>query len=211
MLRKKLLVAGMAAAMTISTGITANAAPQMNGNSVDFIRTADVQGDSQQATRDDSMNIDPEFGQDADQNNGQVPNRNNGQAPNQNNGQAPDQNMGQAPNQNDGQAPDQNSGQAPSGEAGQPGRKSDEEAMKEGNPTPELPEGVTAEKPDDLPDGTTAPDGSNGQVPSGDASQAPSGDAGQPGRKSDEEAMKEGNPKPELPAGVILEGDGSDL
>ena len=113
MLRKKLLVAGMAAAMTISTGITANAAPQMNGDSVDFIRTADVQGDSQQATRDDSMNIDTEFGQDADQNNSQ--------------------------------APDQNHGQAPSKEAGQPGRKSDEEALKEGNPKPELPAGVILE------------------------------------------------------------------
>ena len=54
------------------------------------------------------------------------------------NGQAPSMdNNSQKPSDN-GQAPDQN--------GGQPGRKSDEEAMKEGNSTPELPAGVTVDE-----------------------------------------------------------------
>lgn len=214
MFRKKLLVAGMAAAMTVATGMTAYATPGMgdNTNTVDFIRTANVQSDDQQATKDDSLEIDKDFSQDAEKPDGQVPSGDNTQKPGQDNGQAPSGDNAQAP----GQAMEQ------------PGRKSDEEAMKEGNPTPDLPEGVTAEKPDDLPDGTAQkPDDNNGQAPSGDNAQvpdqnmgqAPSGDNAQapgaameqPGKKSDEDAMKEGNAKPDLPTGVITEGEGSNL
>ena len=233
MFRKKLLVAGVAAAMTVATGMTAYATPGMgdNNNTVDFVRTANVQSDDQQATKDDSLEIDKDFSQDTEK-----PDQNNGQAPSGDNTQKPDQNNGQAPSGDNAQTP---------GEAmEQPGRKSDEEAMKEGNPTPDLPEGVTAEKPDDLPDGTAqkpddnngqAPSGDNaqvpdqnmGQVPSGDNTQAPDQNMGQapsgdntqtpgaameqPGKKSDEDAMKEGNAKPELPTGVITEGEGSNL
>ena len=217
MFRKKLLVAGVAAAMTVATGMTAYATPGMgdNNNTVDFVRTANVQSDDQQATKDDSLEIDKDFSQDTEK-----PDQNNGQAPSGDNTQKPDQNNGQAPSGDNAQTP---------GEAmEQPGRKSDEEAMKEGNPTPDLPEGVTAEKPDDLPDGTAQkPDDNNGQAPSGDNAQvpdqnmgqAPSGDntqtpgaaMEQPGKKSDEDAMKEGNAKPELPTGVITEGEGSNL
>ena len=233
MFRKKLLVAGVAAAMTVATGMTAYATPGMgdNNNTVDFVRTANVQSDDQQATKDDSLEIDKDFSQDTEK-----PDQNNGQAPSGDNTQKPDQNNGQAPSGDNAQTP---------GEAmEQPGRKSDEEAMKEGNPTPDLPEGVTAEKPDDLPDGTAQkPDDNNGQAPSGDNTQAPDQNMGQapsgdntqapdqnmgqapsgdntqtpgaameqPGKKSDEDAMKEGNAKPELPTGVITEGEGSNL
>ena len=96
---------------------------------------------------------------------------------------------------------------------GQPGRKSDEEAMKEGNPTPDLPEGITT---DDFDAPMTRPDGDNGQRPAGDDTQTPpekpsddddgKGPQGEPGRKSDEDAMKEGNAAPDLPQGVTVDG-----
>ncbi len=265
MFRKKLLVAGVAAAMTVATGMTAYATPGMgdNNNTVDFVRTANVQSDDQQATKDDSLEIDKDFSQDTekpDQNNGQAPSGDNTQKPDQNNGQAPSGDNTQKPDQNNGQAPSGDNAQTPGEAMEQPGRKSDEEAMKEGNPTPDLPEGVTAEKPDDLPDrtaqkpadnngqapsgdnaqapdqnmgqapsgdNTQAPDQNMGQAPSGDNTQAPDQNMGQapsgdntqtpgaameqPGKKSDEDAMKEGNAKPELPTGVITEGEGSNL
>ena len=75
-----------------------------------------------------------------------------GQAPNESQ-QSPTMDITQKPSDN-GQAPsmDNNSqkpsdnGQAPDQNGGQPGRKSDEEAMKEGNSTPELPAGVTVDE-----------------------------------------------------------------
>lgn len=67
------------------------------------------------------------------------------------------------------------------------GRKSDEEAMQEGNPTPELPEGVSVES-------------QTSQTDTNQNSERPV-----LGRKSDEEAMKEGNPKPALPVGVTVD------
>ena len=129
------------------------------------------------------------------------------------------------------------------------GRKSDEEAMKEGNPTPELPEGVTAEsfsnenktnkgmkadnqsdersvfggadnQPDERPEfgggnnqSTERPafEGGNNQSddrPIFGTVDNQSGNRPSLGRKSDEEAMKEGNPTPELPEGVTADDAG---
>ena len=104
MFKKKLLIAGTIAALSLSTGITAYAAgPE-----------GQAPNESQQSP---TMDIT------------QKPS-DNGQAPSMdNNSQKPSDN---------GQAPDQN--------GGQPGRKSDEEAMKEGNSTPELPTGVTVDE-----------------------------------------------------------------
>lgn len=100
---------------------------------------------------------------------------------------------------------------------GQLGRKSDEEAMKEGNPTPDLPDGVTT---DDFDAPMDRPDGDGTQRPAGDDTQTPpekpsddddgkgpqGGQQGEPGRKSDEDAMKEENEKPDLPQGVTVDG-----
>ena len=173
MFRKKLVVAGMAAAMTVATGMTAYAGAgtiadakmvktadsvgekvvkTIDSASARVIKTVNKQNDDQQATKDDNVEIDKEFGQDAD------------------NTQNSDK---------DGNKADKDDNKKIPGEAKeQPERKSDEEAMKEGNPTPDLPEGVTAEKPDDLPEGTDQkPAGEDGQVPSGDNTQTP-GEAG---------------------------------
>jgi len=128
-------------------------------------------------------------------------------------------------------------------------RKSDEEAMKEGNPTPELPDGVTAEsfsnknktnkgmktdnqsgersvfggadnQPDERPEfggvdnqssKRPAFEGGNNQStdrPTFGTGDNQSGNRPSLGRKSDEEAMKEGNPTPELPEGVTMENTG---
>ena len=81
------------------------------------------------------------------------------------------------------------------------GRKSDEEAMKEGNPTPELPEGVTVE---DFPDTVNNTDKAKANTDL-DANKKQVNKKVSLGRKSDEEAMKEGNPTPELPEGVTVE------
>lgn len=118
MFRKKLLVAGVAAAMTVATGMTAYAAPGMgdNNNTVDFVRTANVQSDDQQATKDDSLEIDKDFSQDTEK-----------------------------PDQNNGQAPSGDNAQTPGAAMEQPGKKSDEDAMKEGNAKPEIPTGVITE------------------------------------------------------------------
>ena len=100
---------------------------------------------------------------------------------------------------------------------GQLGRKSDEDAMKEGNLTPDLPDGVTT---DDFDAPMERPDGDDTQRPAGDDTQTPpekpsddddgkgpqGGQQGTPGKKSDEDAMKEGNEKPDLPQGVTVEG-----
>lgn len=75
----------------------------------------------------------------------------------------------------DTEKPDQNNGQAPSG------------------------------------DNTQAPDQNMGQAPSGGNTQTPGTAMEQPGKKSDEDAMKEGNAKPEIPTGVITEGEGFNL
>ena len=116
------------------------------------------------------------------------------------------------------------------------GRKSDEEAMKEGNPTPELPEGVTVEsfsneneankgmKTDNQAGKRPAFEGSNNQStersafeggnnqstdrPTFGTEDNKSGNRPSLGRKSDEEAMKEENPTPELPEGVTMESTG---
>ena len=142
------------------------------------------------------------------------------------------------------------------------GRKSDEEAMKEGNPTPELPEGVTVEsfsneneankgmktdnqagkrpafggadnqsgkhpafwgvdnqsteKPafggaDNQSGKRPAFEGSSNQstdIPTFGTGDNQSGNRPSLGRKSDEEAMKEGNPRPELPEGVTTDDVG---
>ena len=116
------------------------------------------------------------------------------------------------------------------------GRKSDEEAMKEGNPTPELPDGVTAEsfsnenktnkgmKADNQSGERPAFGGGNNQSterpafeggsnqstdrPTFGTSDNQSGNRPSLGRKSDEEAMKEGNPTPELPEGVTADDAG---
>ena len=112
---------------------------------------------------------------------------------------------------------------------GQPGRKSDEDAMKEGNPTPDLPDGVTTDDfdaPMERPDGDDMqtppekPDGDDTPRPAGDDTQTPpekpaddddgkgpqGGQQGTPGKKSDEDAMKEGNVAPDLPQGVTVDG-----
>ena len=128
-----------------------------------------------------------------------------------------------------------NTGEKPA--AGQLGRKSAEEAMKEGNPTPDLPDGVTTDDfdaPGQKPDGDDSqtppekPDGDNtqtpGQKPAGDDTQTPpekpsddddgkgqqGGEQGTPGKKSDEDAMKEGNKTPDLPQGVTVDGSGNE-
>ena len=117
-------------------------------------------------------------------------------------------------------------------------RKSDEEAMKEGNPKPALPEGVsvedtTSETDNELPpvlqmtdanqsnkDDKKSPMRAKDKEMSGQSFD--SGDNEMSGqsfdtadnnsdekpvlpRKSDEEAMKEGNPKPTLPMGVTVD------
>lgn len=134
MFRKKLLVAGVTAAMTVATGMTAYAAPGMgdNNNTVDFVRTANVQSDDQQATKVDSLEIDKDFSQDTEK-------------PDQNNGQAPSGDNTQKPDQNNGQAPSGDNAQTPGAAMEQPGKKSDEDAMKEGNAKPEIPTGVITE------------------------------------------------------------------
>ena len=84
-------------------------------------------------------------------------------------------------------------------------RKSDEEAMKEGNPKPALPEGVSVE------DTTSETDNELVPVPQmTDANQSNKDDKKSDEkpvlpRKSDEEAMKEGNPKPALPMGLTVD------
>lgn len=108
---------------------------------------------------------------------------------------------------------------------GQLGRKSDEEAMKEGNPTPDLPEGVTTddfdvpmERPsgDDTQTPPEKPDGDDTQTPpekpsDDDDGKGPQrGQQGAPGKKSDEEAMKEGNAAPDLPQGVTVDGSANE-
>lgn len=116
MIKKKLAVAGMTAALAAAMGITALANPagrQSERNTTAQVReVADSQAPSDSQKPDD------------------------GQAPTDS--QKPEN--GQKPA--DGEKPsDETKGEAKE----QPGRKSDEEAMKEGNPTPELPEGVTAD------------------------------------------------------------------
>ena len=116
---------------------------------------------------------------------------------------------------------------------GQPGRKSDEDAMKEGNPTPDLPDGVTTDDfdaPMERPDGDGTqtppekPDGDNTQRPAGDDTQTPpekpsddddgkgsqNGQQGAPGKKSDEDAMKENNAAPDLPQGAAVDGSSNE-
>ena len=90
------------------------------------------------------------------------------------------------------------------------GRKSDEEAMKEGNPTPELPEGVTAESfsNENETNKGMKTDKQSTDRPTFGTSDNQSGNRPSLGRKSDEEAMKEGNPTPELPEGVTMENTG---
>ena len=114
MFKKKLLIAGTIAALSLSTGITAYAAgPE-----------GQAPNESQQSP---TMDIT------------QKPS-DNGQAPSMDNNSQKPSNNGQTPDQTDGQKPSMDQ----SGE--QPGRKSDEEAMKEGNPRPELPAGVTVDE-----------------------------------------------------------------
>ena len=122
-------------------------------------------------------------------------------------------------------------------------RKSDEEAMKEGNPKPALPEGVSAEDTTSETDNELAPVSQttdanqsnkddkkspdyNSEIGTANNSIAEqgfkAGDNEMSGqsfdtadnnsdekpvlpRKSDEEAMKEGNPKPTLPMGVTVD------
>ncbi len=100
-----------------------------------------------------------------------------------------------------------NTGEKPA--AGQLGRKSAEEAMKEGNPTPDLPDGVTT---DDFDAPGQKPDGDDSQTPpekpsdDDDGKGQQGGEQGTPGKKSDEDAMKEGNKAPDLPQGVTVDG-----
>ena len=117
-------------------------------------------------------------------------------------------------------------------------RKSDEEAMKEGNPKPALPEGVSVEDTTSETDNELAPVSqmTDANQSNKDDKKSPmrakdkemsgqnlnSGDNEKSGqsfdtadnnsdekpvlpRKSDEEAMKEGNPKPTLPMGVTVD------
>ena len=117
-------------------------------------------------------------------------------------------------------------------------RKSDEEAMKEGNPKPALPEGVsvedsTSETDNELPpvpqmtdanqsnkDDKKPPMRAKDNEMSGQSFKAGDNEMGGQSfdtsdnnsdekpvlqRKSDEEAMKEGNPKPTLPMGVTVD------
>ena len=90
------------------------------------------------------------------------------------------------------------------------GRKSDEEAMKEGNPTPELPEGVTVESFSNENEANKGmkTDNQSTDRPTFGTADNQSGNRPSLGRKSDEEAMKEGNPRPELPEGVTMENTG---
>ena len=101
-------------------------------------------------------------------------------------------------------------------------RKSDEEAMKEGNPKPAIPEVVSVEdSTSETENGTvgqgfksadnemagqgfdTADNEMGGQ--SFDKEDNNSDEKPVLPRKSDEEAMKEGNPKPTLPMGVTVD------
>ena len=117
-------------------------------------------------------------------------------------------------------------------------RKSDEEAMKEGNPKPALPEGVsvedtTSETENELPPVPQMTDANQSNKDdkkssmrakdnemSGQSFKAGDNEMGGQSfdkadnnsdekpvlpRKSDEEAMKEGNPKPTLPMGVTVD------
>ena len=89
-------------------------------------------------------------------------------------------------------------------------RKSDEEAMKEGNPKPALPEGVSVEDSTSETEKETVGQGfdaANNEM-SGqgfDSSDNNSDEKPVLPRKSDEEAMKEGNPKPALPMGITVD------
>ena len=117
-------------------------------------------------------------------------------------------------------------------------RKSDEEAMKEGNPKPALPEGVSVEDTTSETDNELVPvsqmtdanqsNKDNKKSPMRAEDKEMSGQSFDSGdnemseqsfdkadnnsdekpvlpRKSDEEAMKEGNPKPTLPMGVTVD------
>ena len=117
-------------------------------------------------------------------------------------------------------------------------RKSDEEAMKEGNPKPALPEGVSVEDTTSETDNELVPvsqmtdanqsNKDNKKSPMRAEDKEMSGQSFDSGdnemseqsfdkadnnsdekpvlpRKSDEEAMKEGNPKPALPMGVTVD------
>ncbi len=85
--------------------------------------------------------------------------------------------------------------------------------MKEGNPTPDLPDGVT---PDDFDAPGQRPDGDDSQTPpekpsdDDDGKGQQGGEQGKPGKKSDEDAMKEGNKTPDLPQGVTVDGSGNE-
>ena len=106
-------------------------------------------------------------------------------------------------------------------------RKSDEEAMKEGNPKPELPEGVSVEDTTSETEKETVGQGfkSADNEMAGQGFDTANNEMGGQGfdsvdnnsdekpvlpRKSDEEAMKEGNPKPALPEGVSVEDSTSE-
>ena len=117
-------------------------------------------------------------------------------------------------------------------------RKSGEEAMKEGNPKPALPEGVSVEDTTSETDNELAPvlqmtdanqsnkddkkspmraedkemsgqsfDSGDNEMSEQSFDKADSNSDEKPvlPRKSDEEAMKEGNPKPTLPMGVTVD------
>ena len=117
-------------------------------------------------------------------------------------------------------------------------RKSDEEAMKEGNPKPALPEGVSVEDTTSETDNELAPvsqmtdanqsnkddkkspmraedkemsgqsfDSGDNEMSEQSLDTADNNSDEKPvlPRKSDEEAMKEGNPKPTLPMGVTVD------
>ena len=101
-------------------------------------------------------------------------------------------------------------------------RKSDEEAMKEGNPKPALPEGVSVEdstretEKETVGQGIKSADNemagqgfdkANNEMGGQSFGKADNNSDEKPvlPRKSDEEAMKEGNPKPALPMGVTVD------
>ena len=101
-------------------------------------------------------------------------------------------------------------------------RKSDEEAMKEGNPKPALPEGVSVKDSTSETEKETVGQGfkSADNEMAGQGFDTANNEMGGQGfdsvdnnsdekpvlpRKSDEEAMKEGNPKPALPMGVTVD------
>ena len=236
MIKRKLLVAGMTAfAITTATGIAALAS-QGNVNRNTFGTGAQNQyfagqnfSNQTDGVFDKGMMNDNSFDRNdfSTDDNSEIGTVNNGIA-------------GQGFKAGDNEMPGQSFDKADNNSDEKPvlPRKSDEEAMKEGNPKPTLPEGVSVEDTTSETDNelVPVPQMTDANQSNKDDKKSPmrakdkemsgqsfdSGDNEMSGqsfdaadnnsdekpvlpRKSDEEAMKEGNPKPALPMGVTVD------